>query len=297
MVYGTRCSVVRRKPHFASVIFFLLFELAPIFLSIHILEDANATTAPRKSPSPAELVCSALICSLEFFFFYQLTQTLTMAMDGASASTDFDDDYSPSSTVIKFDRPIPLLRGPLPASPSDDPSAGPYVLAFRDSQAWASSFIACERKIVQQCEEGARIGCAINASTKCKPPWWNYLLGPKPKPSDLKERELCEEREMAECFAAAKEKCVGFARDKCMVPFRNARIKVREEGVSNKREAVELIRWASLPERSLWLTSLMGSECLIGGEFGMTNCRACELLGSDDCVQCVLGERQQGTKN
>ncbi|WJX78921.1 hypothetical protein P8452_62098 [Trifolium repens] len=163
-----------------------------------------------------------------------------MAMDTSEEHKKFEDDYSPSSTVIKFDRPIPLLRGPLPASPSDDPSAGPYVLAFRDSQAWASSFIACERKIVQQCEEGARIGCAINASSKCKPPWWKALSAPKL--SDLKEREICEVREMEECFAEAKVKCVGFAKDKCLVPFRDARIKVGK-GVLNLKEAVKLIDW------------------------------------------------------
>ncbi|KAJ1433111.1 hypothetical protein SESBI_06333 [Sesbania bispinosa] len=213
-----------------------------------------------------------------------------MAMDASAPNNLADDEYSPSSTVIKFDRPIPLLRGPLPAGPSDDPSAGPYVLAFRDPQAWASSFIACERKIVQQCEEGARIGCAISASSKCKPPWWKVLLGPKP--SDLKEREICEEREMADCFSVAKEKCVGFARDKCLVPFRDARIKVL-----NSKGAVKLICWASMPERSLWVMSQMGSKCLIGGEFGVTNRRASELLEYDDCVRHILGERQQGTKN
>jgi hypothetical protein len=226
-------------------------------------------------------------------FFNQLNQTyqtLTMAMDTSEEHKKFEDDYSPSSTVIKFDRPIPLLRGPLPASPSDDPSAGPYVLAFRDSQAWASSFIACERKIVQQCEEGARIGCAINASSKCKPPWWKALSAPKL--SDLKEREICEVREMEECFAEAKVKCVGFAKDKCLVPFRDARIKVGK-GVLNLKEAVKLIDWVSMPKNQ------MSSKCLIGGEFGVsvTNRRASELIGSDDCVQHILGERQQGATN
>ncbi|CAL5193687.1 unnamed protein product [Lathyrus oleraceus] len=211
-----------------------------------------------------------------------------MAMDASEDRTNFEDEYSPSSTVFKFDRPIPLLRGPLPASPSDDPSAGPYVLAFRDSQAWASAFIACERKIVQQCEEGARIGCAINASRKCKPPWWKALSGPKL--SDLKEREICEVREMEECLVVAKEKCVGLAREKCLVPFRDARIKVGK-GVLSSKEAVKLIGWASMP------TNKMSSKCLIGGEFGVNTRRASELLGSDDCVKRILDERQQGTKN
>ncbi|XP_058737996.1 uncharacterized protein LOC131621700 [Vicia villosa] len=211
-----------------------------------------------------------------------------MVMDASEDRTNFEDDYSPSSTVFKFDRPIPLLRGPLLASPSDDPSAGPYVLAFRDSQAWASSFIACERKIVQQCEEGARIGCAINASSKCKPPWWKVLSGPKL--SDLKEREICEVREMEECFNVAKEKCVGLAREKCLAPFRDARIKVGK-GVLSSKEAVKLIGWTSMP------TSKMSSKCLIGGEFGVTNRRASELLDYNDFVKRILDERQHGTES
>ncbi|KAK7285290.1 hypothetical protein RJT34_20056 [Clitoria ternatea] len=204
-------------------------------------------------------------------------------------------DYSPSSTVVKFDHPIPLLRGPLPAGSSDGPSAGPYVLAFRDSRAWTSSFRTCERKIVEQCEEGTRIGCAVSASRKCKPPWWKALVGPKL--SDLKEREACEVREMGDCLAVAKEKCVGFAKDKCFVPFRDARIRV-EKGVLNSKDAIKLIDGASMPEsgRSLLMMSLMSSMCLGGGDF-VTNCRASELLGYDDCVQCIFDEQQQGTKN
>lgn len=211
-----------------------------------------------------------------------------LGMD-ASAPNNLD-DYSPSSTVINFDRPIPLLRGPLPAGLSDDPSAGPYVLAFRDSQAWISSYRACERKIIQQCQEGARIGCAISASSQCKPPWWKALMGAKP--TDSKERELCEEREMENCFAVAKEKCVGFAMDKCLNPFRDARIAVKERGL-NSEEAVRLIHWASLPERSSWVMSQMGSLCPSHGtKLVVTNYRASELLGSDVNVQSILGERQ-----
>ncbi|CAJ1903290.1 unnamed protein product [Sphenostylis stenocarpa] len=211
----------------------------------------------------------------------------------ASAPNNVD-DYSPSSTVIEFDRPVPLLRGPLPAGPSDDPSAGHYVLAFRDSRAWASSFVACERKIVEQCEEGARIGCAVSASRNCKPTWWKALVGPTL--SDLKEREQCEVREMADCLAAAKQKCVGFARDKCLVPFKDARIRV-EEGVLRSKDIGKLIGWTSMPEseRSLWLMNQIG--LLGGGDLGVTSFRASELLPFDNYVQCILGERKQGTEN
>ncbi|KAG6571451.1 hypothetical protein SDJN03_28179, partial [Cucurbita argyrosperma subsp. sororia] len=117
------------------------------------------------------------------------------------------DEYSASSTVITFGRPIPLLRGPIRAGQSENPSAGPYMLAFRDPQAWESAYKICELKIIEQCEAGARIGCSIIASDKCKPRWWGFLMQSK-KGLDLKAREMCEEREMEACLAAAKEKYV-----------------------------------------------------------------------------------------
>ncbi|KAL1351552.1 hypothetical protein HN51_015460 [Arachis hypogaea] len=232
-----------------------------------------------------------------FFTSYPKSKTiriLNLSMPTAAASDSPSannlDDYSASSTVITFDRPIPLLRGPLPAGPSDQPSLGPNVLAFRDARAWASAYRSCELKIVQQCEEGARIGCAISSSSRCKPPWWKALLGSKP--SDLKERELCEEREMANCFAEAKEKCVEFAKDKCLVPFRDARIRVKERGFDSKR-AVRLIHWASVPERTLRVISALGFDA----ELGVTNRRAGELVRYDDCVKCILGEQEQSVEN
>lgn len=64
------------------------------------------------------------------------------------------EDFSASSTVIAFDHPLPLLRGPIPASPSDDPSIGPFVLAFRDDQSWRIAYRATESKIIEQCQVG-----------------------------------------------------------------------------------------------------------------------------------------------
>jgi hypothetical protein len=185
------------------------------------------------------------------------------------------DEYSAASTIITFDRPVPLLRGPIRA---EGPSSGPYVLAFRDPQAWASALKACESQILDQCTTGARIGCAITASNKCKPPWWRSLIGPKQ--NDLKAREQCEEREMEACFITAKEKCVEFAKDKCATPFRDARIAVNETTRVNPKVARKLISWASVPDRCTWI-NLIGLD-LTDCESGATNYySASELLGSN----------------
>ncbi|XP_039021422.1 uncharacterized protein LOC120153569 [Hibiscus syriacus] len=135
------------------------------------------------------------------------------------------EEYSASSTTIKFDRPIPLLRAPSrPGLPMT--LTGPYILAFKDLPSWAAAYKSCESKIIAQCEEGARIGCAITASNKCKPPWWQSLTGWKSM--DLKERERCEDREMEDCLVSAKEKCMGFAKEHATTPFLDARIALGE---------------------------------------------------------------------
>ncbi|KAI4319480.1 hypothetical protein MLD38_033071 [Melastoma candidum] len=142
-----------------------------------------------------------------------------------SPEEKYSGDYSPSATTLRFDRPLPLLRGPLPADPLDCPSAGPYVLAFRDYASWLSAFASSRDRVIEQCEEGARIGCAVGASRKCAPPWWDF------KKVDLKAKEECEVREMNECLVVAKEKCAGFADDKCRRPFLSARVAVRGRGM------------------------------------------------------------------
>ncbi|EXB26549.1 hypothetical protein L484_012538 [Morus notabilis] len=200
------------------------------------------------------------------------------------------EEYSASSTTIVFDRLVPLLRGPVRSGPGDDPSAGPYVLAFRDARAWRNAYRACESKIAEQCEAGARIGCAMTASSKCKPPWWRSLSGFKV--SDLKEREECEEREMEGCLAAAKDKCGGFARERCVKSFRDARIAARVGGLSPK-QAEKLVCWTIMADKSLWI-DLVGFKRLVrlglsDREFGATNYRACELLGSSTDVDSILG--------
>lgn len=61
-------------------------------------------------------------------------------------------DLSPAATTIAFDPIIPLLRVPLQAGENDDPSKGPYVLAFKDEDSWRRAWLACESRLVEQCE-------------------------------------------------------------------------------------------------------------------------------------------------
>ncbi|KAF5937542.1 hypothetical protein HYC85_025048 [Camellia sinensis] len=195
------------------------------------------------------------------------------------------DDYSPSSTIITFDCPVPLLRGPLPAGSADDPSAGPFVLAFRDAQSWTSAYKACESKLTEQCEAGARIGCAISASSKCKPPWWKSLFS-RGK-TDFADREKCEEREMAVCLEASKASCSKFATDKCLPVFRDARIALKDRKV-NWKEASKLIFWASLPfsasERSVGFDLIglgqLGTWVEFEDRIEVTNYRGSDILGT-----------------
>ncbi|XP_051141789.1 uncharacterized protein LOC127258822 [Andrographis paniculata] len=172
------------------------------------------------------------------------------------------DDYSAEATLIHFQRPLPLLRGSIEASPSDDPSAGPYLLAFRSPRAWAAAYENSKSNIISQCESGARIGCSISASSKCKPPWWKTLLGISSE-QDFKERARCEEIEMEACFAAAKEKCVVFAEEKCLPAFKHARVKV-SSGLRLKaldsREGIELISRVCFPHWKVYEIGILGND-------------------------------------
>lgn len=62
------------------------------------------------------------------------------------------EEFSPSATVVPFDQPVPLLRGPVPAGPEDDPSVGPFVLAFKDAASWRSALEATRSKLIEQCQ-------------------------------------------------------------------------------------------------------------------------------------------------
>jgi hypothetical protein len=63
-------------------------------------------------------------------------------------AVDGSEDYSPATTVVTFDQPLPLLRAPVPSSaPGDAP-----VLAFRDAASWRAAWEAAEASLFSQCE-------------------------------------------------------------------------------------------------------------------------------------------------
>lgn len=150
-------------------------------------------------------------------------------------------DLPPAVTTVAFDPVIPLLRVPIPAGKEDDPSKGPFVLAFKDEEAWRRAWHNCETKIAEQCEAGARMGCSINATKKCKPPWWQGLLPFLTKSKgETENMEACEAREMLTCVADAKDKCTDYAKDICKTAFSEARI---ADPKLNKYARKDALRW------------------------------------------------------
>uniref|UniRef100_A0A2P2QSY2 Uncharacterized protein LOC105126802 n=1 Tax=Rhizophora mucronata TaxID=61149 RepID=A0A2P2QSY2_RHIMU len=80
---------------------------------------------------------------------------------------------------------------------------------------------------------------------------------------------------MEGCMAAAKEKCAGFAKDKCWRPFSDARIAgVRLQAV---KKLVGLVSTPERSSRSVWVALMGADDC----GFGFTNYRASELLARD----------------
>ena len=99
---------------------------------------------------------------------------------------------------------------------------------------------------------------------------------------------VCEERETAACVAASREKCVKFGKDKCLGPFRDARIAVNGMALTRKKkkkkEAMELIFWASVGERRSSIIGLenLGSWVLSKCELGEINYRGSELVDTEN---------------
>lgn len=150
---------------------------------------------------------------------------LGAAFKGRNMQDNNSVDLSPAATTIAFDPIIPLLRVPLQAGENDDPSKGPYVLAFKDEDSWRRAWLTCESKLVEQCEAGARMGCSVGASNKCKPPWWKTLFQfGKITAEQIAEREACEEHEMKACLVASRNTCVQYAKETCRPAFASARI-------------------------------------------------------------------------
>ena len=102
---------------------------------------------------------------------------------------------------------------------------------------------------------------------------------------------MCEERETAACVASSREKCVKFGKVKCLGPFRDARIAVngmaltRKNKKKKKKEAMELIFWASMGERrrssNIGLENL-GSWVFSKCELGEINYRGSELVDTEN---------------
>ncbi|WVZ90918.1 hypothetical protein U9M48_037171 [Paspalum notatum var. saurae] len=178
------------------------------------------------------------------------------------------EDYSAAATLVRFDPPLPLLRAPVPSAA---PNEGP-VLAFRDAASWRAAWDAAEVSLVSQCEAGARSGCSITASRKCKPPWWKGLFGSAP--TDYEERERCEEREMTACLEAAKEACIKFAKGKCIGPFRDARI--ASEGLLQN---TDFDVWSAGSHK----TSLCDNPQSFNPDPSVTNYRGGDLLDNLSC--------------
>lgn len=99
---------------------------------------------------------------------------------------------------------------------------------------------------------------------------------------DYKAREKCEELEMEGCVTAAQEKCRVFAKDKCLGPFKGAKVAVMKEDVlldelgwacclAGRNELVDLIEMRKMMARcsTKCLTEfqfIRGSELLLGSD-------------------------------
>ncbi|VFQ81833.1 unnamed protein product [Cuscuta campestris] len=158
-------------------------------------------------------------------------------------------EYSPANTIVVFEKPVPLLRGPI----RTNPNSGEFALAFPDPHSWASAYKSCEHQITQQCEAGVRIGCSVSASMKCQPPWWRFAFGGGASKQEFSERQKCEEREMEACLREAKDRCCGYAKQKCSGAFLDAKIAVTgsKNPNINWKEASKLISCVNLADKKL----------------------------------------------
>ncbi|KAI4341753.1 hypothetical protein MLD38_026438 [Melastoma candidum] len=102
-------------------------------------------------------------------------------------------DYSTSATTLRFDRPLPLLRGPLPVDPLDHPSAGP------SSSPSGITLPGFPRNVLP-------LGGTSRRWTRTK--------------------EECEVREMNECLVVAKGKSAGFDDNNCRRTFMNRAVRL-----------------------------------------------------------------------
>lgn len=148
-------------------------------------------------------------------------------LPGKEAYRSSQVNLSPYVTVVAFDPLIPLARIPVPAGQEEDPSKGPYVLAFRNDETWRQSWRTCKENVVTQCEAGAKVGCSISAAKACRQPWWKaYLPFLGSGSDDPSKREECERREMRSCLLSSHELCFTYARETCVPVYSNMRIAI-----------------------------------------------------------------------
>ncbi|KAK4407187.1 hypothetical protein Sango_0299700 [Sesamum angolense] len=207
-------------------------------------------------------------------------------MGSAPPTSPNSDDYSAAATLVPFPHPLPLLRGPIKTGPRDDPSTGTYLLAFKNPRAWAVAYENCKAQLTSQCESGARIGCSISASSKCKTPWWKVLSGLSSE-HDFSERAKCEEIEMEACFAAARERCGIFSKEKCGPVFKNARIEVigLDLKVVDRKEVFRLISGVSFGNKKNYEAGVWGVDKSwdeFWRKYNVTIVSGTDLLGSGD---------------
>nr|TKW01819.1 hypothetical protein SEVIR_8G203900v2 [Setaria viridis] len=106
---------------------------------------------------------------------------------------------------------------------------------------------------------GARSGCSITtASRKCKPPWWKGLFGAAP--TDYEERE----------------RCLLFAKGKCIAPIQDARI-----ASNGLLENTDFDVWrAGSGKASSTLLAVPNNQHLFSSGPGVTSYKGSDLLYS-----------------
>ncbi|KAK3279400.1 hypothetical protein CYMTET_12715 [Cymbomonas tetramitiformis] len=94
-----------------------------------------------------------------------------------------------------------------------------FELDFVNERRRQSGKEHCERLLSSRCLAGARAGCALSASRRCKPSLFKMLGFSRSNGADdlctWESREACESTHMASCLLAVGLSCTEYARDTC----------------------------------------------------------------------------------